>query len=59
MDGMAIKVAIILTRMECSILFGTKKNEAAGGDLEGTMRLVLRCSLMKALQASCSAGLRG
>ena len=59
MDGVAIKVAIILAGAECSVLFGTKKNGAACGGLEGTMCLVFRCSLMKALQASCSAGLRG
>ena len=50
-NGVAVKVAIILT--------GMKKNGVACGDLEGTIHLVFRCSLMKALQASCLAGLRG
>ena len=39
--------------------FGTKKNGDACGDCNGTICPFLRCSSMKALQTSVSAGLSG
>ena len=56
-DGMAVKVVVVLARVQSSIFFGTKKNGAACGDLESTIHPVFKCSSMKALQASFAAGL--
>ena len=59
MDSMGVKVTIVLAWTKGSIFLGDKEKEEACRDLDGTMRPVLRCSLMNAAQVFFSLGLRG
>ena len=59
MDGVGVKVTIVLAGVKGSIFLGDKEKGEACGDFNRTMRPVLRCSSTNVAQVSFSLGLRG